>query len=88
MCSGLDPAAAALGLPWRGTTLVTSPADVVLLADAVETPSVLVPVRTGDEVTLCPLEASTLVAVPVAGVDATAGWTRVTGAFRCRRGHR
>jgi hypothetical protein len=79
---GLDPVAAALGLPWRGTTVLASPADVVLLGDAGETPSVLVPVLVGDEVMLCQLEASTLVAVPVAGVDATAGWTRVTGAFR------
>ena len=79
---GLDAAAAALGLPWRGTTVATSPANVVLMGDAVETPSVLVPVLAGDEVLLCQLEASTLVALPVAGADATADWTRMTGAFR------
>jgi hypothetical protein len=83
---GLDPVATALGLPWRGTTVAAPPADVVLLGDANQTPSVLVPVRAGDEVTLCPLEASTLVAVPVAGVDPAAGWTRATGAFSAEGG--
>ncbi|MGA2474807.1 MAG: acyl-CoA dehydrogenase family protein [Acidimicrobiales bacterium] len=78
---GMDPIAAALGLPWRGTTLAASPADVVVLADAADAPSVVVPVKTGDEVTLCPLDPSGLAAVPVAGVDAGAGWTRVTGTF-------
>jgi len=43
-------------------------------------------VRAGDEVTLCPLEATTLVALPVAGIDATAGWTRVSGAFNSDAG--
>ena len=79
---GLDPAVAALGLPWRGTTVESSPADVVLLGDADEAPSFLVPVLEGDGVTLCKLQAPTLVAMPVAGVDPSAGWTRVTGSFR------
>lgn len=76
---GLDSSAAALGLPWRGTTVATAAVDVVLLADAADAPSVMVPVMTGDAFTLCALEPSTLAAVPVAGVDASAGWTRVTG---------
>jgi acyl-CoA dehydrogenase-like protein len=76
---GLDPAAAALGLPWRGTIITTAAVDVVLLADAAEAPSVLVPVMRGDAFTLCALEPSTVAAVPIAGVDAAAGWTRVTG---------
>jgi hypothetical protein len=76
---GVDPVAGALGLPWQGTTLTASTADVLLLADAAAAPSVLVPVMTGDEVTLCPLQPSTLTAVPVGGVDAEAGFTRVTG---------
>ncbi|HEY6474831.1 MAG TPA: acyl-CoA dehydrogenase [Acidimicrobiales bacterium] len=79
---GLDPAVAAIGLPWQGTVVESSPADVILLGDADEAPSFLVPVLEGDGVTLCELQASTLVAVPVAGVDPTAGWARVTGAFQ------
>jgi len=76
---GLDPTAVALGLPWQGTAIAAPPADVVLLADAAEAPRILVPVRTGDAVRLCSLEPSTLTAAPVVGVDAAAGWTRVTG---------
>jgi hypothetical protein len=78
---GIDPNATALGLAWRGTTLAASPADVILLADAAEASSVLVPVRTGDKVTLYPVESSGFVAAPVTGVDAEAGWTRLTGTF-------
>src|SRR5271169_581764 len=76
---GLDPTAVALGLPWQGTAIAAPPADVVLLADAAEAPLILVPVMTVDAVTLCPLELTTLTAVPIVGVDAAAGWTRVTG---------
>lgn len=83
---GLDAAVAALGLPLRGTTVETSPADVILLGDADEASSLLVPVLAGDGVRLCELQISTLVGVPVAGVDPTAGWTRVTGAFRSDMG--
>ncbi len=83
---GLDPAAVALGLPWQGTAIAAPPADVVLLADAAEAPLILVPVLTGDAVTLYPLESSTLVAVPIVGVDAAAGWTRVTGTVSSEAG--
>jgi Acyl-CoA dehydrogenase, C-terminal domain len=83
---GLDPAAVALGFPWQGTAIAAPPADVVLLADAAEAPLILVPVRTGDAVTLCPLEPSTLAAVAIVGVDAAAGWTRVTGTLRSEAG--
>jgi len=76
---GLDPTAVALGLPWQGTAIAAPPADVVLLADAADAPLILVPVMTGEAVTLCPLEPTILAAVPIAGVDAAAGWTRVTG---------
>jgi hypothetical protein len=76
---GLDPTAVALGLPWQGTAITASPADVVLLADAAEAPLILVPVMTVDAVTLSPLEPTTLTAVPIVGVDGAAGWTRVTG---------
>jgi hypothetical protein len=76
---GLDPSAVALGLPWQGTASAAPPADVILLADAAEAPLILMPVMTGDAVSLCPLEPSTLAAVLIAGVDAAAGWTRVTG---------
>jgi hypothetical protein len=78
---GIDPSATALAMPWRGTTLAASPADVVLLADAVDAPSVLVPVRGRDEVTLCPLDPSTLSVATVTGVDPEARWSRATGTF-------
>jgi Acyl-CoA dehydrogenase, C-terminal domain len=83
---GIDPSAAALGMPWRGTTLETSPADVILLADAVDAPSVLVPVKRGEEVTLYALERASFRAVPIVGVDGGAGWTRLTGTFGFGRG--
>ena len=51
---GLDPGAVALGLPWHGTAIEVPPADVILLADAAEAPLILVPVRAGDSVMLCP----------------------------------
>jgi hypothetical protein len=78
---GLDPFAVALGLPWGGTTIAASPADVILLADAAETPAVVVPVLRSDEVMLCPLDPAAVTAVPIVGVDAGAGWTRTTGTF-------
>jgi len=76
---GLDPGAVALGLPWHGTAIEVPPADVILLADAAEAPLILVPVRAGDSVMLCPLEPATRAAAPIVGVDAAAGWSRVTG---------
>jgi hypothetical protein len=78
---GIDPAAATLGLPSKGTTVTGSPADVILLPDAAEAPAVVVPVRADDGVRLCPLAPATLVSVPVTGVDPDAAWTRVSGAF-------
>jgi alkylation response protein AidB-like acyl-CoA dehydrogenase len=43
-------------------------------------------VMTDDALTLCPVEPSTLAAVPIVGVDAAAGWTRVTGTFSSEAG--
>jgi hypothetical protein len=85
---GLDPFAVALGLPWRGTTIAApSPADVILLADAPETPALVVPVLTSDAVMLCPLERAGVTAAPIVGVDPAAGWTRVTGTYRSDTGN-
>jgi alkylation response protein AidB-like acyl-CoA dehydrogenase len=83
---GLDPVATALGLSWAGTTIAASPADVVFLAEAPEAPVLLVPVRTGEGVTLCPLPPAAVATTPIVGVDATAGWTRATGTFHSDTG--
>ena len=78
---GIDPAATALGLALQGTAVATSPADVVLLADATDAPAVVVPVHVGDAVVLCPLTPASLVSALVTGVDPDAAWIRVTGVF-------
>lgn len=73
---GLDPAAVALGMPWRGATLHSGEVDVVLLADAAVVSEVVVPVAGGDGVVLCPVP--TAAREQVDGIDVEVGWTRLT----------
>ncbi len=80
----LDPAAVALGLPWRGDALHSGRADVVLLADAAGVSEVVVPVAAREVVMLCPVPTAACEAV--GGIDGDVGWIRLRAEVDDREG--